>query len=89
MTAFALAGWCGCFGASGSRAGSLRFGRKLGERKRPEAAGVAAQERTAVECEVGLRRHGEPHSTYRKALLAKSIWHRSAQARLSASFSFA
>src|SRR5262249_52018726 len=70
-----------------SRFASL--GGEGGEGQSAERAGGPAQEGRAGQREVGQWHHVSPHSTYRKALLARSIWHRSAHARSAALFSLA
>src|SRR5205823_783571 len=68
----------------GQRVGGTGLVRQeLRQRQRADPARVAGEEGPAGQGEVNRvsRRHGAPHSTYRKALLARTIWHRSAQAR--------
>src|ERR1043166_133085 len=66
-------------GSSGDA--SVLQAKQMSQGEVAEAAGRIAQERTAIQAEAGLRvnerTHINPHSTNRKALLAKIVWQKS------------
>ena len=74
--------------AGPGRLGVALRGKKMRKCQRAEAASVTAQKGTPAQMELTLFRcrHGTFYSTYKKALLASTIWQRSAQARSAPSF---